>query len=73
MSESPLDRCPFACNSTFVSPSQIGDSTHVVVCEKCGAQGPKTRLGMEEAVNLWNDRAWKRWKKRRLARGPMWR
>ena len=72
MSESPLDRCPF-CGSDFVAVSQMSELTHVVICEKCEAQGPKSRLTMEEAARLWNERAWKKWKKNRMARGPTWR
>ena len=58
-----VHRC-FFCNSEMMSVRiwqdgdnefELADSTdwHAVVCEECGAQGPR-QLNAEDAVKAWN-------------------
>lgn len=46
--------CPFCGHE--VSHARELDGVAYVFCEKCGAQGPKSKEGFKNAENLWNHR-----------------
>lgn len=51
----PMKPCPFNCEKTDLKIGGSSGTVYYVVCQRCGAQGPKA-IRKADAEKFWNER-----------------